>query len=53
VSGDQTKRTFGTVAVHQPLNLSDRQTEPLSGLAWLQISVDNRLNALQSIEFSH
>lgn len=53
VPGDQANWAFGAVADYQPLNLSDRQTESPSGLTWLQISVDNRLNTLQSIEFSH
>jgi len=50
---DQPDWPFSTVADHQPLDLSNRQTQSVGGTSWFQIAVDNRLNALESIKFLH
>ena len=53
VAGDQPDRPFGPIPDHQALDLSHRQSQPLSGPAWFQITIDHRLNTLQSIQLVH
>ena len=51
--GDETPRTLQFVTLDQPPNLADRQPETLSDGFLFELLVDQSLNALEPIQFSH